>query len=112
MVGEKVLGGIGEYLNERINSVYKGFQTRVTRLGHVQRAGNPTFFDRMLASLLATKAIELLSENKTGLMVGLSNGKVESYPLEKVVSCGTTLLDPQGDYVRTAKALGMYIGEI
>ena len=112
MVGEKVLGGIGDYLNERINSVYKGFQTRVTRLGHVQRAGTPTFFDRVLASLLATKAIELLAENQTGLMVGLSNGKVESYPLEDVVACGTTLLDTNGDYVKTAKSLGMYIGEI
>ncbi len=112
MVGEGVLGGIGDYLNEKIKSVYKEFQTRVTRLGHIQRAGAPTFFDRILASMLATKAVELLDEGQTGLMVGLSNGKVEAYPLEDVVSCGSTILDLNGDYIRTAKSLGMYIGEI
>ena len=49
MVGEKINGGIGEYLSSRLNSVYKGFQTRVTKLGHVQRSGMPTAFDRGLA---------------------------------------------------------------
>lgn len=112
MVGEKVHGGIGEYLSHKINSLYNGFQTRVTRLGHVQRAGAPTFFDRILASALATHAIDLLSKNQTGIMVGISNGKIESYPLEKVVACGTTLLDSNSYYIKTAKDMGMYIGEL
>lgn len=111
LVGEKINGGIGEYLSNLINSKYNGFQTRVTRLGHVQRSGTPTAFDRILASVLGAKAIDLLAQGHTDVMVGYSNGKIESYPLEKVVACGTTLLDANSSYVKAARALGMYVGE-
>ena len=112
MVGEKVLGGIGDYLCQAISAKYKEFQIRVTRLGHTQRSGNPTAFDSILATLFGVEAVKLLSEGKTGLMVGFSNGKIESYPLEKVVECGTALLDTNGAHIKAAKAIGMYIGEI
>lgn len=112
LVGEKINGGIGEYLSQLINSKYHGFQTRVTRLGHVQRSGTPTAFDRILASVLAAEAIKLLAEGKTHLMVGCSNGKIESYDLDVVVACGTSLLDSNSDYVKAAQALGMYVGEL
>lgn len=111
LVGEKINGGIGDYLSQLINSQYHGFQTRVTRLGHVQRSGNPTAFDRVLASVLSAEAVRLLAEGKTDLMVGYSNGKIESYPLEKVVACGTSLLDADSFCVKAARALGMYVGE-
>lgn len=112
LVGEKINGGIGEYLSGALNSKYQGFQTRVTRLGHVQRSGNPTAFDRILAAVFAAKAVELLANGETDLMVGLSNGKIESYPLEKVVACGTSHLDANSAYVKAAQDLGMYIGEL
>ncbi len=112
LIGEKINGGIGEYLSHILNSKYQGFQTRVTRLGHVQRSGTPTAFDRILASVFGAKAVELLADGKTGLMVGLSNGKIESYPLDEVVSCGTSLLDANSSYIKAAHDLGMYIGEI
>lgn len=111
LVGEKINGGIGDYLSQLINSKYHGFQTRVTRLGHVQRSGHPTAFDRILAAVLGADAVKLLAEGKTNLMVGCSNGKIESYPLEEVVACGTSLLDVNSDYVKAARALGMYVGE-
>ncbi len=112
LVGEKINGGIGEYLSQALNAKYQGFQTRVTRLGHVQRSGNPTAFDRILASVFAAKAVELLSCGHTGVMIGVSNGKFESYPLEQVVSCGTSHLDINSDYVRAAHDLGIYVGEL
>lgn len=112
LVGEKINGGIGEYLSQTLNSQYHGFQTRVTRLGHVQRSGNPTAFDRILGSIFGAKAVELLALNHTNLMVGMSNGKIESYPLEEVVACGTSLLNANSSYVKAAQALGMYIGEL
>lgn len=112
LVGEKINGGIGDYLSGLINSKYHGFQTRVTRLGHVQRSGHPTAFDRILASVLAAEAVTLLAKGETDVMVGYSNGKIESYPLEKVVACGTSLLDADSAYVKAARALGMYIGEL
>lgn len=112
LVGEKINGGIGEYLSHALNNKYHGFQTRVTRLGHVQRSGNPTAFDRVLASVFGAKAVALLAEGKTDLMVGYSNGKIESYPLEKVVACGTSLLDKNSAHVKAAHDLGMYVGEL
>lgn len=111
LVGESIHGGIGDWLSQALNAKYDGFQTRVTRLGHVQRSGTPTAFDRILASVFGAKAIELLSEGKTNLMVGLSNGRLDAHPLENVVSCGTSLLGADSLYVKAARALGVYVGE-
>lgn len=112
LVGEKVHGGIGEYLSHVISERYQGFQIRTTRLGHIQRGGNPVAVDKILASLFASKAIELLSNDQTNMMVALSAGKVDAFSLDEVVKAGTFNLDLQGDYIKAAKVLGMYIGEI
>lgn len=111
MVGEKINGGIGDYLSGLINANYKGFQTRVTKLGHVQRSGNPTAFDRSLAVVLGAAAVNLLAEGHTDRMVALTRGKVTSFSLEEVVAAGTTGLDANSSYVKAARAIGMYVGE-
>ena len=112
LVGEAVYGGIGNYLNTEISSRYKEFQVRVTTLGHIQRSGNPSCFDRILAALFGAKAVELLDKDETNKMVIWKNGKIDAVDIEKVVKEGTTLLNVNSDYVKAAKALGMYIGEI
>lgn len=112
MVGEKINGGVGDYLSKLINTNYSGFQTRVTKLGHVQRSGNPTTFDRGLAVVLGSEAVRLLSEGHTDRMVALTEGKVKSFKLEEVVAAGTTGLNAHSPYVIAAKNIGMYIGEI
>lgn len=111
MVGEKINGGIGEYLSNLINANYHGFQTRVTKLGHVQRSGNPTSFDRGLAVVLGAEAVNLLANGHTNRMVGLKNGQVTSFALKDVVEAGTTGLDANSPYVKAARAIGMYVGE-
>ena len=111
MVGEKINGGIGEYLSNLINKNYNGFQTRVTKLGHVQRSGNPTAFDRSLAVVLGAEAVNLLAEGHTNRMVGLKDGQVTSFDLKDVVKAGTTGLDANSPYVKAAGTIGMYIGE-
>ena len=111
MVGEKINGGIGDYLSSLINANYKGFQTRVTKLGHVQRSGNPTAFDRSLAVVLGAEAINLLAQGHTDRMVALTRGQVTSFALEEVVAAGTTGLDANSSYVKAARAIGMYVGE-
>ena len=111
MVGEKINGGIGEYLSAQINEHYKGFQTRVTKLGHVQRSGSPTAFDRSLAVVLGAEAINLLSQGHTGRMVAIKNGKVTSFTLDEVVAAGTRKLKPDSTYVKAARAIGIYVGE-
>ncbi|MBR5599230.1 MAG: ATP-dependent 6-phosphofructokinase [Alphaproteobacteria bacterium] len=112
LIGEKINGGIGEYLSSAINSKYSGFQTRVTKLGHVQRAGDPTAFDRALACAFGAKAVELLKEGKTDVMVALSGDEIKTYPLEEVVAEGTTMLNKDSVYVKAGVGMGMYVGEV
>ncbi len=112
MIGEKINGGIGNYLSSLINKNYHGFQTRVTQLGHVQRSGNPTAFDRGLAVVLGAEAINMLAEGHTDCMVGLSSGKVTAFTLDEVVAAGTSGLDANSPYVKAAKSIGMYVGEL
>ena len=112
LVGEKINGGIGEYLSNLINTNYDGFQTRVTKLGHVQRSGNPTAFDRSLAIILGSEAVDLLAKGHTNRMVALSHGKVSSFTLKEVVDAGTKALETYSPYIRAARAVGMYVGEV
>ncbi|MFI3241570.1 MAG: ATP-dependent 6-phosphofructokinase [Alphaproteobacteria bacterium] len=111
-VGEPINGGIGEYLNEKIKEKSNSFQTRVNVLGHVQRAGRPTTFDKALASMFGARAIELLKEGKTNKMVAWRDGCIKEFDIIDVVAEGTTLLDVDSCYVNAAKTMGMYIGEL
>jgi 6-phosphofructokinase 1 len=63
-----------------------GFESRVTILGHVQRGGSPSAFDRLLASRLGVAAIDAMCDDRTGVMVGLSGREIGSVPLEEVVA--------------------------
>lgn len=60
-------------------------ETRVTVLGHIQRGGSPTANDRMLASRLGSKAVDLLLEGSYGTMAGIMNNEPVSYPLKHVL---------------------------
>ena len=112
LIGEAVYGGVGQYLSAELNKRYSEFQTRVTTLGHVQRSGVPSSFDRLLAALFGAKAIELLAHDETDKMVIWKGGKVEAVSIDEVVKKGTTLLDVHSDFVKAAQALGMYVGEV
>lgn len=63
-----------------------GFKIRATILGHVQRGGDPGAFDRILASRFGCGAIEAIEREEYGVLVGLKEGKVQTTPLEEVVS--------------------------
>ncbi|MBE6443078.1 MAG: ATP-dependent 6-phosphofructokinase [Alphaproteobacteria bacterium] len=112
MVGEAVYGGIGQYLCSEISKRYNDFQFRVTTLGHLQRSGVPVAFDRLLAATFGAKAVELLAAGEDNKMVIWKDGEVSAASLPEVVKAGTTLVDTEGKYVKAAKDLGMYIGEI
>ncbi len=81
-----------------------GFETRVTVLGHYQRGGAPTVFDRLLASRFGKKAVELLLEGEEGVMVGLSCNTIVATPLEEVVKSEKR---PQDEMLRLAEMLGI-----
>jgi len=82
--GHVRLGGIGQSIGNEIEK-NTGFETRVTVLGHVQRGGTPTAYDRVLGTRYGVKAVELVMEGKFGQMVSLQGNKVVSVPLEAAV---------------------------
>ena len=73
--GHARLGGIGQVIGEMIEAK-TGFETRVTVLGHIQRGGSPTAFDRILGTRFGVKAFELVKEQKFGHMVSLRGREI------------------------------------
>ena len=78
------LGGIGEHLAAEIERC-TGIQTRVTKLGYVQRGGSPTAFDRILATRFGIKAYEMVRAGEWGHMTALRATHIISVPLEQAV---------------------------
>jgi 6-phosphofructokinase 1 len=83
--GHVRLGGIGNTLAAEIES-RTGFETRAVVLGHTQRGGSPTAFDRMLATRYGIGAIDLVHEGKFGRMVALKGNDITSVPIVDAVS--------------------------
>jgi 6-phosphofructokinase 1 len=80
--GHVRLGGIGHVLGNLIEQ-RTGYETRVTVLGHLQRGGSPTAFDRVLGTRFGVKAVELVLEGRMGQMVSLQGTRIASVPLEE-----------------------------
>ena len=70
-----------DYVEENLD----GYDVRVSVLGHMQRGGSPSCFDRVLASKMGVKAVESLLEGKSNVMVGTINNKLQLCPLEKAI---------------------------
>ena len=77
------LGGVGYYLGKEIEKCLS-IETRVVVLGHLQRGGSPTAFDRILATRFGIAAIDLVHEGKFGYMVAIKGNKIVSVPLKDV----------------------------
>ncbi|MDX1542534.1 MAG: 6-phosphofructokinase [Christiangramia sp.] len=72
---------LADYVKENLPN----YDARVTVLGHIQRGGRPSCFDRVLASRLSVKAVELLLDGKKDLMVGMLNNEIESCSLDRAL---------------------------
>jgi 6-phosphofructokinase 1 len=90
--GHVRLGGIGNTIAQEIEA-RTGFETRVTILGHVQRGGTPTAFDRVLATRFGIAAIEAVHDDAYGQMVALQCGSIVRVPLSEAVG-QLKLVDP------------------
>jgi len=91
--GHARLGGIGNILAEAIE-LGTGFETRATILGHVQRGGTPTAFDRVLATRFGVAAIDCVHDGGFGQMVALQAGRIVRVPLSDAVAQLKTV-DPE-----------------
>ncbi len=72
-------------LASKIEETLPKYETRVSVLGHIQRGGTPSCFDRVLGTQLGVKAVESLIDGNDGNMVGIDNGKIIFTPLEKAL---------------------------
>ncbi len=102
------LGGIGQKLGEFLES--RGIETRVTVLGHVQRGGTPSAFDRWLATRYGSAAVRVAAQHHFDRMVSLMNGRITDIPLLDAIAIPKRV-DPDGDAVVTARGIGISFGD-
>ena len=87
---------------DEIQEKLPNYQVRVSVLGHIQRGGRPSCFDRVLGTKMGVKAVELLKNAKTGIMVGTQHGKIVTVPLKKAISEKTKI---NKDLLRISKIM-------
>ena len=88
--GDKIGKNIFE-LKDYVDENMEGYDVRVSVLGHMQRGGAPSCFDRVLASRMGVKAVESMLNGQTNYMVGLLNGKMELTPLDNAIKGKTKI---------------------
>ncbi len=102
--------GVSQYFEQKLKR--DGFEVRTNILGHIQRSGTPVAADRLLASAFGVHATELLAKGKTNRVVVHQAGVVTDISLRDSIKLGTTGVNRKSEIVRTARALGIYVGDI
>lgn len=105
---EAKLGGIGALVAGELEQ-RTGKEARVCVLGHLQRGGGPTAFDRQLCTRFGVHAVELIADEMYGHMVALYGGNIQPVPIISAVGRIRTV-PPHGDIIRTGRALGICFG--
>ncbi|GAB4347901.1 MAG: ATP-dependent 6-phosphofructokinase [Candidatus Abyssubacteria bacterium] len=103
------LGGIGKLIGDQIEEC-TGIETRVAVLGHIQRGGSPTAFDRILATKYGVGAVELIAQGKFGEMVCLRGTQISSTPIADAVET-LKLVPSDSELVAAARAVGTVFGD-
>lgn len=112
--GERELGamrklfGAGSRLAAQLEP-HLDLDVRVTVLGHLQRGGSPTQFDRILGTRFGVKAVELVEQGRFGEMVALRTPDIVSVPIAEAVGVERRV-DPQGQVVQAARSVGIEFG--
>jgi len=103
------LGGVGRRVAQTV-SERMGMETRVTVLGHLQRGGSPSAYDRWLATRFGAAAVRLAAQGRVGHMVAIHGTRVEDVSLDEALAVPKRV-DVNGDAVHTARGLGICLGE-
>lgn len=103
------LGGMGEAVAKRIEDE-TGLETRTTVLGHVQRGGSPTAYDRILATRFGSVALQAASRGEFGVMASLRQNEVITVPLSEAIG-KQRLVAPDSQLVFAARAVGTCLGD-
>lgn len=107
--GENRLGGIGNYVASLV-ATRTGHETRSCSLGHLQRGGSPTAFDRVLGQQFGVRAVELCADGMFGRMVSCRFGSVTDVALADAVNRRRNV-SPDAQILRHARALGLFLGD-
>jgi ATP-dependent phosphofructokinase / diphosphate-dependent phosphofructokinase len=105
---EAQLGGIGERVAAEIKRL-TGKETRAVILGHLQRGGGPTTFDRLLATRYGVSAVQMIADGAFGMMAALQPPDIVRVAIKEAVGKIRTV-PPDGNVVQTARALGISMG--
>ncbi|GAP63056.1 6-phosphofructokinase 1 [Ardenticatena maritima] len=107
--GQKRLGGIADWLAHQIIERC-GFEARAVVLGHIQRGGSPSAFDRILATQYGAEAVHCLARGEFGVVVVLRCNDIRTVPLHEVIG-RQKLVPVDGTLVRVARGLGISFGD-
>jgi phosphofructokinase-like protein len=106
---DRRLGGIAERLAHDIQR-QTGKETRSLVLGHLQRGGSPTGYDRLLATRFGGAAVQAIADKRWGHMVALQSPHLVCLPIDEVLAVDKRV-DPEHDVVRTARSVGISFGD-
>jgi len=102
-------GGVGYYLSDKLTEK-TDMEIRTTVLGHVQRGGSPTAFDRILASRFGAAAVDLIASKQFGKMVSLSGKDIVGVGIEEAIN-RKKYVDPNGQLIDTARKIKIELGD-
>ncbi len=102
-------GGVGFVLGTKIEEL-TGIETRTVVMGHLQRGGTPTPFDRVLATRLGTRAVEMLVNRAFGNMVGVHGNSLAEVPLAEVAD-GQRRIERDEPLLKSARSVGTSFGD-
>ncbi len=105
-----LLGGAGHRAASQIAALLPDLEYRVTVLGHIQRGGTPTAYDRLLASRLGVAAVEAALRGEHGVLVASFPPDIRTVPLADAVN-RVRCVDPEGQLVAHARGLGIEFGD-
>jgi ATP-dependent phosphofructokinase / diphosphate-dependent phosphofructokinase len=103
-------GSVGNLIGNAIATAANK-EVRVSVLGHIQRGGSPTPFDRILATRFGVAAVDLIAEGGFGKMVCLRNARIEAVDIAQAIGQLKTV-DPDGQMVQMARAIGISFGDL
>lgn len=106
---EVILGGIGEWVATEIRNMTDK-DTRSLTLGHLQRGGSPTTFDRLLALRFGAAAVRLVESGTFGHMVALDSSQMKAVPIEEAIKTRKKV-DLTSDKITTARDIGICFGD-
>jgi phosphofructokinase-like protein len=102
-------GSVGTVIGDAIGLLAKR-EVRVTVLGHIQRGGSPSPYDRILSTRFGVAAVELIAQQKFGRMVTLREGEMSSCEISEAVG-KVKCVDPESQLVKMARAIGICFGD-